>query len=271
MQKSASSTGGARAMVLRAAGTNCDRETVRALELAGATVERVHVNRLAESPELLDEVGLLALAGGFTFGDDVASGAVLAHILERRLSDAIERFVEGGKLLVGVCNGFQILVRLGILPGGDGRAALLGNHSGKFEDRWVRLATGSRATPWFEAHREFFVPVAHAEGRFAWFPSEEGAPFPADQVAFRYLPRKEDAGPAGYPDNPNGSFDDIAGITNAAGNVLGLMPHPERFLVPEHHPSWMRHRRPDGSPPEESDLPVPLGLEIYRRAVRSMR
>ncbi len=261
---------GARAIVLRAAGTNCDRETVRALELAGATVERVHVNRLSKEPELLDDVGLLALAGGFTFGDDVASGAVLAHILERRLSDAIHRFVDAGKLVVGVCNGFQILVRLGILPGGEGRGALLGNHSGKFEDRWVRLECGSRSTPWFEAGAEYFVPVAHAEGRFAWFPNREGAKFPEDQVAFRYRPRRGGEGPTPYPDNPNGSYDDIAGVTNAAGNVLGLMPHPERFLIPEHHPSWMRHRRPDGSPPDEGDLPVPLGLEIYRRAVASL-
>lgn len=259
-----------RAIVLRAAGTNCDRETVRALEMAGAEVERVHVNRLTEEPALLDEAGILALAGGFTFGDDVASGAVLAHILERRLSDAVHRFVDSGRLVVGVCNGFQILVRLGILPGAEGRGALLGNHSGRFEDRWVRLQAGPRSTPWFEAGTEFFVPVAHAEGRFCWFPAEEGAEFPADQVAFRYRARVGD-GPAHYPDDPNGSHGSIAGVTNRAGNVLGMMPHPERFLVPEHHPQWMRYRTSDGAPPAEEDLPVPLGLEIYRRAVASCR
>ena len=270
MAASSHGAGKPRAIVLRAAGTNCDRETVRAFEMAGATVDRVHVTRLSREPELLDETAILALAGGFTFGDDVASGAVLAHILERRLADAVHRFVDAGRLVIGVCNGFQILVRLGILPGGDGRAALLGNHSGKFEDRWVRLAAGPRSTPWFEAGTEYFVPVAHAEGRFAWFPAEAGGAFPADQVAFRYRPRTGD-GAAQYPDDPNGSHESIAGVTNAAGNVLGLMPHPERFLIPEHHPQWMRYRSPDGSPPDEADLPVPLGLDIYRRAVASCR
>jgi len=256
------------ALVLRAAGTNCDRETVRALELAGARVESIHVNRLAADPGRLRETDLLAIPGGFTFGDDIASGAVLAHILERRLRPALDRFVEEGKLLIGICNGFQILVRLGMLPGGSGRAALLPNHSGRFEDRWVKLRAGERSTPWAEAGSELFVPIAHAEGRFEWFPERAGDPFPEGQIAFRYTGAA--AGPVRYPENPNGSHDAIAGVTNAAGNVLGLMPHPERFLVPEHHPAWMRHRRPDGSPPLESDLPVPLGLSLYRRAVASI-
>ncbi|MGA1203717.1 MAG: phosphoribosylformylglycinamidine synthase subunit PurQ, partial [Planctomycetota bacterium] len=129
---------------------------------------------------------------------------------------------------------------------------------------------GGGSTPWFEAGTEFFVPGAHAEGRFCWFPAEEGAEFPADQVAFRYRARVGD-GPAQYPDDPNGSHGSIAGVTNRAGNVLGMMPHPERFLVPEHHPQWMRYRTSDGAPPAEEDLPVPLGLEIYRRAVASCR
>jgi phosphoribosylformylglycinamidine synthase I len=257
------------ALVLRSAGTNCDAETVRALELAGARVDLIHVNRLTEEPQRLSDAELLAIPGGFTFGDDVESGAVLAHILRRRLEEPLLRFVADGKLVIGICNGFQILVRLGILPGGTGRAALLTNHSGRFEDRWVRLVSGPRSTPWFEAESEFFVPVAHAEGRFAWFPENEGEPFPESQIAFRY--RGERSGSPGYPANPNGSHEAIAGVTNEAGNVLGLMPHPERFLIPEHHPTWMRYRRADGSPPDASDLPDPLGLEIYRRAVASLR
>ncbi len=261
------------ALVLRAAGTNCDGETVRALQLAGADVVSMHVNRVVEEPQLLDQVQILALAGGFTFGDDIASGAVLAHILERKLRDSIDRFVDKGKLVIGVCNGFQILVRLGVLPGSSsgGEGALLPNHSGRFEDRWVRLQAGPKTTPWFEAGAEFLVPVAHAEGRFEWFPKSSGLEFPPDQVAFTYRPLDGSDGKAVYPDDPNGSFEGIAGITNSSGNVLGLMPHPERFLVPEHHPAWMRYRRADGSPPTESDLPVPLGLEIYRRAVDSLR
>lgn len=255
-----------RAMIVRAAGTNCDRETESALTLAGATVERVHVNRLSNEPHQLDGVQLLVIPGGFTFGDDVASGAVLSYTMERRLRDALDRFVDSGRWVLGICNGFQTLVRLGYLPGPGGRAALCWNLSGKFEDRWVRLRAGDAPGPWFEPGREYFVPVAHAEGRFEWFPDEEGTPFPASQIAVQYI--GDDDGPAGYPDNPNGSIDDIAGVTNPAGNVMGLMPHPERFVRPTHHPFWTRFRQ-NGAPPTEEDLPVPLGLDLFRRLVRT--
>ncbi|MFQ5653578.1 MAG: phosphoribosylformylglycinamidine synthase I [Planctomycetota bacterium] len=263
----------ARALVLRAAGTNCDEETAHALTLAGARAELLHVNRLVAEPQLLDRFQLLALPGGFTFGDDVASGAVLAHILEERLEEAIARFVERGRLVIGICNGFQILVRIGILPGSRGRGALLKNLSARFEDRWVRLRAGPAPGPWLEPGREYHLPVAHAEGRFEWFPDEPGEALPEVQVALRYRATGDGENATGavpYPANPNGSHEDIAGITNPRGNVLGLMPHPERFLSPLHHPSWSRYRRPDGSAPRERDLPEPLGLDLLRRAVRSL-
>lgn len=252
-----------RSIILRAAGTNCDGETEAALLAAGSEVDRVHVNSLAEDPSLLGRYQLLVLAGGFTFGDDVASGAVFAHTLEQRLREPLESFVASGRRVLGVCNGFQILVRMGLLPGSGGRASLLTNASGKFEDRWVRVRAGSSPGPWLEPGREYFMPVAHAEGRFEYF-SDSAEPFPESQVALRYMGAN---GSVDYPANPNGSHSDIAGITNEAGNVLGLMPHPERFYLPQHHPHWMRYRQSDGSPPAESDLPVPLGLDLYRRAV----
>ncbi len=262
-----------RSIVLRAPGTNCDGETVCALDAAGSQVELLHVNRLIANPSLLDRARLLVLPGGFTFGDDVASGAVLAWTLAARLKPALDAFVESGRLLLGVCNGFQILVRLGLLPGGAARAALAENLSGRFVDRWVRLRSGARPGPWLEPDREYLMPVAHGEGRFEWFPDAEGASVPDEQIALRYIaPDAPDrAAPAAYPHNPNGSRFDIAGITNPGGNVLGLMPHPERFVRPEHHPSWTRYRLPDGSPPSEAELPVPLGLDLYRHAVRSLR
>ena len=253
-----------RALVLRAAGTNCDGETVAALCAAGAEVDRIHVNRLRREPTLLEQYRLLVIPGGFTFGDDVASAAVLAYTLKQRLLTELEAFVEAGRWVLGICNGFQALVRLGLLPGGEGRAALLPNRSGLFEDRWVRLRAGDTPGPWLAPGAEYLVPVAHREGRFEWFPAREGAPFPAGQIALSY---RGDSEPTPYPANPNGSCCDIAGITNAAGNVLGLMPHPERFISPCHHPFWTRHRRPDGSPPREEDLPVPLGLDLFRRIV----
>lgn len=258
-----------RAMILRAAGTNCDHEAEDALVRAGAQADRVHVNALCKQPALLDDYGLLLLPGGFTFGDDVASGAVLAYTLEQRLRDAIDRFVDSGRLVLGICNGFQVLVRMGFLPGGTGRAALLQNLSGRFEDRWVRLRVGQAPGPWFDPEKEYFVPVAHAEGRFEWFPENAGDTFPESQICLTYAGESGmDAGvESGYPANPNGSHRDIAGITNASGNVMGLMPHPERFLTPFHHPFWSRFRK-DGAVPTEADLPHPLGLDLFRRIVR---
>lgn len=256
-------------LILRAPGTNCDRETRLALEAAGAKVERLHVNQLLARPALLDDVGLLVLPGGFTFGDDVASGAVFAHALAERLEPELDAFVASGRLVLGVCNGFQILVRLGLLPGGGARAAMAENLSGRFVDRWVWLRAGTRPGPWLEPGRTYLMPVAHAEGRFEWFPAVAGAPVPEAQIALRYIDpsAREPGARAAYPHNPNGAFGDIAALTNPEGNVLGLMPHPERFRAPVHHPSWTRHRRPDGTPPREEDLPVPLGLDLYRRAV----
>ncbi|MGE4618985.1 MAG: phosphoribosylformylglycinamidine synthase subunit PurQ [Planctomycetota bacterium] len=256
------------ALVLRAAGTNCDRETVHALELAGARVESIHVNALSKDPSILQDAGLLAFPGGFTFGDDVASGAVLAHILEERLRPMLQQFVDRGGLVIGICNGFQVLVRLGLLPGVTGRAAMLWNRSGRFEDRWVHLAAGDVESPWFAPGQNYFVPVAHAEGRFEWFPKQPGESFPASQVAFRY--RDAEGGVPEYPDDPNGSHETIAGVLSPDGNVLGMMPHPERFVRPEHHPFWMRLRE-DGRIPQEEDLPVPLGLDIFRRAIDHLR
>lgn len=256
------------ALVLRAAGTNCDRETVHALELSGAEVESLHVNALARDPSILDRAGLLAFPGGFTFGDDVASGAVLAHIIEQRLRPRIQQFVDDGGLVIGICNGFQVLVRLGLLPGAEGRGAMLWNRSGRFEDRWVHLESGSGESPWFAPGQRYFMPVAHAEGRFEWFPEDPGDRFPAQQVAFRYC--NEDGSEAQYPEDPNGSHGSIAGVISADGHVLGMMPHPERFVRPEHHPSWTRIRS-DGVIPSEDELPEPMGLSIFRRAVAHLR
>ena len=241
------------ALVLRAAGTNCDRETVHALELAGAVVESIHVNALSRDPSILDRAGLVAFPGGFTFGDDVASGAVLAHLIEQRLRPQIQQFVDRGGLVIGICNGFQVLVRLGLLPGGEGRGAMLWNQSGRFEDRWVHLQAGTEPCPWFAPGQRYFMPVAHAEGRFEWFPESPGQAFPAAQVAFSYC--NEDRSAASYPQDPNGSHESIAGIISADGKVLGLMPHPERFVRPEHHPSWMRIR-PDGEIPSRNNYPI---------------
>ncbi len=233
----------AKALVLRAAGTNCDRETQFALEQAGFEADRIHVNRILEAPELLDAYHFLVLPGGFSYGDDVAAGKILANQMLHRLAEPLNKFVEDGKLVLGICNGFQILIKSGLLPWGKvdpqeaHRDATLGwNDCGMFLDRWVHLSCDSGKCVFLPKNKIISLPIAHGEGKFVPRNDDilnrlrEG-----DQVALRYV---DAAGQA--TDNPNGSVDDIAGICDPTGRVMGLMPHPERFVQETHHPQWTR-------------------------------
>ena len=253
-----------RAIVLRAAGINCDMETEYALELAGAQAERVHINRLIENPAALQEYQILVIPGGFSYGDDVAAGKILANQTTHHLSPQLRKFIDDGKVVLGICNGFQVLVKAGILPGdcgiGQGRVTITYNDSGKFEDRWVYLSPATDRCIFIEAGRQIYLPVAHGEGKVVT--SEEGVleKLRAEKyVAFRYV---DQAGrPGGYPVNPNGSVDSIAGLTDSTGRVLGLMPHPERYVRHTQHPHWTRlSERSDGD-----------GMTIFRNAVRYIR
>ncbi len=254
-------------LVLRTAGTNCDAEAVRAFEMAGGAARTVHLGALAERPALLDEAAILCFPGGFTYGDDVASGAVFATILRARLMEPLRRCVERGALVLGICNGFQILVRAGLLPALDGETApgqaTLGfNDSARFECRWVVLEGGSLRTPWIRRGDRIACPVAHAEGKFV--PRDGGVErrlAEGDQVAVRYA-MPQGVAPGTYPHNPNGSAGDIAGVCDPTGRVLGLMPHPERNILPWHHP--LAARRPA---PEEATG----GLLPFANAVRWAR
>ena len=247
-------------LVLLAAGVNCDRETALAFELAGASADRVHVNDLIECPGLLADYQILALPGGFSFGDDIASGQVLARKLKHRLAAPIADFVSQGKLVLGICNGFQVLVKLGLLPGrGPNRplqAALTFNASAKFEDRWVHLKpdAGSKCIFTRGLKSAIYLPVRHGEGRFVIGDEDLTALRAAGQVAVRYVDAAGDSGD--YPANPNGSIDDIAGICDPTGRVFGLMPHPEVFVRPTQHPRWTRG---EGTRPD--------GIEIFKNAV----
>jgi phosphoribosylformylglycinamidine synthase len=253
-----------KALVLRCAGTNCDQETAWALEAAGASVDRVHVNRLFDGQARLSDYGVLVVPGGFSYGDDVASGKVLANQLLHRLREPLDEFVRAGKPVIGVCNGFQVLVKCGLLPATDGwtgelEATLAENDSGKFECRWTFLKTDSRRCLFTKGLPEVFpLPVAHGEGKFV--PASDALLRrleQAGQVAFRYVDARGRR--AGYPWNPNGSVGDVAGICNPAGNVLGLMPHPERYAFAHQHSHWTRTR------------PLPaqgVGLQIFKNAVR---
>ncbi len=227
-----------RALVLRAPGTNCDHETVHAFERAGAVARRVHVRALAERPALADDHQILCIPGGFSYGDDIASGRIFALELKTRLGDLLARFRDRGGLVLGICNGFQVLMQTGMLVAdetGAPRATLAHNTSGRFTDRWIRLrASAGKCVMLQGLEQPFDLPVAHGEGRFvARGAADLERLESAGQLVLRYAP---DA--SGRPTNPNGSALDVAGVCDTTGRVLGLMPHPERFLDATQHPAW---------------------------------
>lgn len=266
---------GPRAIVLRAAGTNCDQETAWALERAGARPERVHVNRLLERGEdPFGDARLLVIPGGFTYGDDLGAGRILGVKLEHRLKDAIARLVDQGGLVLGICNGFQALVRAGLLPGSGPRATLAQNVSGRFEARWIRLQVTTGRSPWLEEGEVLDMPTAHGEGRLVLEDADGLARLAqGGQVALRYVAPLDGepgvagtagASPAPYPWNPSGSADDVAGLIDPTGRILGLMPHPERNVEPWHRPGWTRGEGRGASGPG-------VGLRLFSRAVAALR
>lgn len=252
-----------RALVLRCAGTNCDREAVDGFARAGARVDLVHVRRIYERPEILRETDLVVFPGGFSYGDDLGAGTIQALETRLFLLEALGEVVARGGLVVGICNGFQVLVKSGLLPGrrrGEVEVTLAGNDSNRFEDRWVRLRVEDSRAVHLPKGLEFDVPVAHGEGKFV---AKDEATLEAMRVerlvAFRYVAPGGDE-PA-FPWNPNGSQDAIAGICDPTGRILGLMPHPERNVLFHHHPDWTRKRdRREGA-----------GLGILRALVDAAR
>ena len=206
-------------LILRAPGTNCDYETAYAFELAGATTERIHVNRLLEDPSIIDRFQIMCFPGGFSYGDDVAAGRVLASKIRLRLFDAVSRFKDADKLVLGICNGFQILIKSGILVADDeigAPATLTWNDSGVYVDRWAHLEVKSDKCVFLRGVDKMYLPIAHAEGKFM---GRDAAVLDAleaqGRLALRYA--------AG--NNPNGAVRDVAGVCDETGRVFGLMPH----------------------------------------------
>lgn len=262
-----------RALVLRAAGVNCDPETAHAFTLAGAEAVTLHVNRLMENPTLLEDFDLLSVPGGFSYGDDIAAGRILSDQLNRALGEPLRRFVDRGGPVMGICNGFQVLIQTDILPGRiDGEAAkpcaLTENRQGHYVCRWVSLKKAARHCVWTSDWGDdelVELPMAHAEGRLVFRDEESLRRLrEADRVAVRYAgPDRTLAAdlPLDLPVNPNGSADDIAGLCDESGLVMGLMPHPERYVDAMQHPAWTR-MRVEGRMPE-----VTPGLQMFRSAV----
>jgi phosphoribosylformylglycinamidine synthase len=250
-----------RVLILRAPGANCDVETQFAFEQAGGQAERVHINRLREQPRLLQSYQILAIPGGFTYGDDVAAGKILATQLEHHLADALRKFRDTEKLILGICNGFQALLKAGLLlpPDEDGPLATLAhNASGKFEDRWIYLQATPGRCPFLKGMQRLHLPVAHGEGNFLtrepWILKGLEQ---AGQVVLHYVDAQGKPGP--YPVNPSGAQGDVAGLCDVSGRVLGLMPHPERHVLPTQHPRWTR----EGLAPEGD------GLRLFKNAVET--
>jgi phosphoribosylformylglycinamidine synthase len=246
-------------LILRAPGTNCDEEAQYAFESAGAFAERVHVNRLREDPALLHHYQILMLPGGFSYGDDVGAGKILANQLTAFLGDQLRKFRDREKLILGVCNGFQALVKSGLLipPDEEGPVATLTYNTHGYQDRWLYVKVTSDRSPFLKDVNLMHIPMAHGEGKFVcrkdWILRglEQSG-----QVALRYV--NAQGGPAnGFPDNPNGSQGDVAGLCDMTGRVLGLMPHPERHALPTQHPRWTREGLK-----QEGD-----GLQVFRNAV----
>ncbi len=223
-----------RVLVLRAAGINCDEETAFAWRQAGARADLLHVNRIVKDPRAIFDYQVLTLPGGFSYGDDIASGKILANQLNHHLGDVLRAFVDQGGLVLGICNGFQVLVQMGLLPGTDCGVpcTLTLNDSGRYEDRWVTVRVESPNCAFLDAEAVFQFPVAHGEGKL--LPAGGEASLArlraANRIALKYV--SPDGTPPDFPDNPNGSIGNVAGLTDSTGRILGLMPHPERNLFP---------------------------------------
>ena len=234
-------------LILRTAGTNCDEETAFAFEKAGAAAELVHINEFIRGNKKMSAYQIMAIPGGFSYGDDIASGKILANQLRFELKQEVDRFIKSGKLIIGICNGFQVLVKSGLLPAieaqGEIESTLTQNDSGKFQDEWVYLksAKDNRCIWTQNIPETIYLPIAHGEGRFV----------PKDEKTLKKLWENNQV-VLQYVNNPNGSVDDIAGICDPTGRVFGLMPHSERHISIEQHPKRI----------EEAG-----GLQIFKNAV----
>ena len=228
-------------LILRAPGTNCDVETAYAFEQAGAEAALIHVNELIHRREKLADYQIMVVPGGFTYGDDISAGRILANQIRLNIGDDVLRFVEDGGLILGVCNGLQVMVKAGILPepsnGSSLRLTLTANDSGRFECSWVYLGVNEASPCVFTRGIErMYLPIAHGEGKVVVDPDD----LARLNVALYYTDENGNR-QAGYPHNPNGSVEDIAGICDSSGRIFALMPHPERHIRGTQHPRWTRH------------------------------
>lgn len=262
-----------RALILHATGTNRDLDAAAALELAGALPEVVHINLLRSSERRFEDYQMLVVPGGFSYADALGAGRLFALDLTNYFAEQVQAFVAAGKPVIGICNGFQALVKAGILPtppaeqtkSGEILATLTFNAQGHFECRWVRLLPRSQRCLWTRGLDEpILCPVAHGEGNFVLANPEQLAELQRnEQVALVYAGPDGHPAAGSYPYNPNGSLADIAGVCNPEGNVLGLMPHPENHIYDYQHPNHTRG--------ESRFRPGGLGLKLFKNGVEYIK
>jgi phosphoribosylformylglycinamidine synthase len=249
-------------------GLNCDDETVYAFKMVGAEVKKIFLKDLISDPQILDNYQILAMIGGFSYGDHIAAGKVLANIYKYEIGETIQRFISDGKLIFGECNGFQALVKAGILPGLNGNyhtqcATLTYNDSGIFEDRWVKLKINPKSNCVFTKNiEELYLPVRHGEGKFIVEKKTDLEKLKEKNlIVLQYVDVETLKPTMKYPQNPNGSIESIAGICDCTGRIFGKMPHATAYLSPYNHPRWTRQKL-KGSLPKEGG-----GVQIFRNAV----
>lgn len=233
-------------LVLSGYGLNCDWETAHSFELAGAKADRIHINSLIDGSVDLDHYQILVFGGGFSWGDDHGAGVIQAVRMKTHIGHQILDFIENGNLILAICNGFQTLVNLGLLPGFDKdyekrSVALTFNDCGNFRDDWVHLKVDSTSPCIFTRGIEHMeLPIRHGEGKFYADKEVLDRIIDQNQIVMRYALSNGNPANGAFPNNPNGSLYDIAGICDPTGRVFGLMPHPEAFHHPTNHPDWTR-------------------------------
>ena len=267
-----------KALVLSGYGLNCDHETAYAFELAGAEAVRVHINSLIDGSVGLDDFQILAFVGGFSWGDDHGAGVIQAVRMKTNLGDKILEFVGKGNLVIGICNGFQTIVNIGLLPGFDGEefnkigmarsVALTFNDCGNFRDDWVQLKV-NQSSPCVFTRRfdKIELPIRHGEGKFYSDQATIKRLIKNNQVVIQYALPGGNPAEGKFPFNPNGSVYDIAGICDPTGRIFGLMPHPEAFNHATNHPDWTRNREIMKRSGKKPDSDLTTGIRIFKNGV----
>ncbi|MBW2606962.1 MAG: phosphoribosylformylglycinamidine synthase I [Deltaproteobacteria bacterium] len=264
-------------LVLTGYGLNCDNETAYAFELAGAQVTRVHINSLVDGSVVLDDFKIMVFGGGFSWGDDHGAGVIQAVRMKTNIGESILEFIDKGNLVLGICNGFQTLVNLGLLPGLDNdykkrTVAITFNDCGNFVDNWVTLKVNPKSSCIFTRGLDKLeFPVRHGEGKFYSDSKTIERLVESNQVAVQYAMPDGRPAEGKFPFNPNGSLNDIAGICDPSGRIFGLMPHPEAYNHFTNHPDWTRNKEKAKREKGEINPGPTIGISIFKNAVDFIR